>query len=236
MVVNFSLRQVLLLLIVTLTGVVWSVIFQHPLVVGFFPGYLILTMLAKKKDKSIKQILHISILGVNKTRIVILILFLVSFLLPSWYLAGTIQQMVKMALHFILPHHFLVLSFLSAMVFSMLLGTTVGTLSAIGLPIIGTAIVLKLPVEIVAGALVSGAFVGDRTSPFSSAHQLLSHTVELPVNRQWKAMLLTTLAAIGLCFCFYGVTDYLVSETAVTNQHLLNWNELSIIKFIPPIV
>jgi Na+:H+ antiporter, NhaC family len=236
MIYNFSLRQVLLLLLITLTGVVWSVIFHHPLVIGFFPGYLLLVWLAKRKNLWIKKIIHISIMGVNKTRIVILILFLVSFLLPSWYLAGTIQQMVMIALHLITPHHFLVLSFISAMVFSMLLGTTVGTLSSIGLPIIGTAIVLKLPVEIVAGALVSGAFVGDRTSPFSSAHQLLSHTVELPVKRQWKAMLFTTIAAIILCFCFYGAADYLVSETAASNQQQVNWNELSVVRFIPPLI
>lgn len=234
--IQFSLKQVLMLLIVTLTGVVWAVSFRHPLVVGFFPGYLILVMLAMKKNISMKQILHISALGVNKTRIVILILFLVSFLLPSWYLSGTIQQMVKIAFHFIIPTHFLILSFLSAMVFSMLLGTTVGTLSAIGIPIIGTAILLHLPVEMVAGALVSGAFVGDRTSPFSSAHQLLAHTIELPVKRQWNAMLFTTLAAIILCFCFYGVADYLLIGATNSNPQPLSWDELSLIKFVPPII
>lgn len=233
---NFSLRQVIMLLGVTLTGVVWSVIFHHPLALGFFPGYLMLVWLSKKKGKSTKQILHISLLGVNKTRIVILILFLVSFLLPTWYLSGTIQQMVDIALHFIIPNHFFVLTFFSAMVFSMLLGTTVGTLSAIGIPIIGTAIVLQLPVEIVAGALVSGAFVGDRTSPFSSAHQLLSYTVELPVKTQWKAMFLTSIAAIILCFCFYGIADFLLSKSAVSTPQPLSWVELSLIKFVPPFI
>jgi NhaC family Na+:H+ antiporter len=205
-------------------------------VLGFFPGYLILVWLSKKKGKLMKQILHISILGVNKTRIVILILFLVSFLLPTWYLSGTIQQMVEIALHFIVPNHFFVLSFFSAMVFSMLLGTTVGTLSAIGIPIIGTAIVLQLPVEIVAGALVSGAFVGDRTSPFSSAHQLLAHTVEVPVKKQWKAMFFTSITAIILCFCFYGAADYLLSMSVVSTPQPLDWAEISLIIFVPPFI
>jgi Na+:H+ antiporter, NhaC family len=233
---NFSLRQVIMLLGVTLTGVVWSVIFHHPLVLGFFPGYLMLVWLSKKKGKSTKQILHICLIGVNKTRIVILILFLVSFLLPTWYLSGTIQKMVDIALHFIIPTHFFVLTFFSAMVFSLLLGTTVGTLSAIGIPIIGTAIVLQLPVEVVAGALVSGAFVGDRTSPFSSAHQLLSHTVELPLKRQWKAMFLTTIVAIILCLCFYGIADYLLSRSVVSPPQPLSWAELSMVKFVPPFI
>jgi Na+:H+ antiporter, NhaC family len=233
---NFSISQVLLLIVVTLAGVIWSVTTLHPLAIGFLPGFLVLVLLANMKKVSVKQILHISLKGVKKTRIVILILLMVSFLLPSWFMSGTIDQMVKIALHFITPKHFIVLAFIIAMGFSMLLGTTVGTLSAIGIPILGTAMVLHLPVEVVAGALVSGAFVGDRTSPFSSSHQLLAHTLEVPVKSQGKAMLLTTVTAIILCLCFYGVSDYLLTRATLSNEKPLYWSELSVIKFIPPLV
>ena len=226
----------MLLLIVTISGVIWSVSFHHPLVAGFFPGYLILVLLARKKYNSLRVTLQISVTGIQKTKIVIIILSLVSLLLPSWYLAGTIDQMVKIALYLINPHHFIILSFLVAMFFSMLLGTTVGTLSAIGIPILGTAAVLHLPIEIVAGALVSGAFVGDRTSPFSSSHQLLSHTVEVPVNKQWKAMLLTTIIAIGICFSIYGLLDLFYSNKIVIKSNTFAWGDLSVITFIPPLV
>jgi Na+:H+ antiporter, NhaC family len=226
----------LLLLIVTISGVIWSVSFHHPLVAGFFPGYLILVLLARKKYNSLRVTLRISVTGIQKTKIVIIILSLVSLLLPSWYLAGTIDQMVKIALYLINPHHFIILSFLVAMFFSMLLGTTVGTLSAIGIPILGTAAVLHLPIEIVAGALVSGAFVGDRTSPFSSSHQLLSHTVEVPVQKQWKAMLWTTIVAIGICFIIYGLLDSFYSNKIVIKSNTFAWGDLSVITFIPPLV
>jgi Na+:H+ antiporter, NhaC family len=232
---RFSLKQLILLLAVTLTGVVLSVIFQQPLVIGFLPGYLILVILSLQNKQSIKQVLHISLKGVYKTRIVILILFLVSFLLPSWYLSGTIDQMVKIALYLINPNYFFILSFVAALVFSMLLGTTVGTLSAIGIPILGTAAVLNLPTEVVAGALVSGAFVGDRTSPFSSAHQLLAHTIEIPVKKQWDAMFVTTLIAVGVSCLFYGSLDFL-SDITVRHTEALQWNNLSVLKFIPPII
>ena len=226
----------MLLLIVTLSGVIWSVSFHHPLVAGFFPGYVILVLLARKKYNSLRVTLQISVTGIQKTKIVIIILSLVSLLLPSWYLAGTIDQMVKIALYLINPHHFIFLSFLVAMFFSMLLGTTVGTLSAIGIPILGTAAVLHLPIEIVAGALVSGAFVGDRSSPFSSSHQLLSHTVEVPVKKQWKAMLLTTITAIGTCFIIYGLLDSFYSNKIVIKSNTFAWGDLSVITFIPPLV
>jgi Na+:H+ antiporter, NhaC family len=232
---RFSMKQLILLLTVTLTGVIWSVIFHQPLVIGFLPGFIILVYLSHQNKQGVKQILLISIRGVYKTRVVIIILFLVSFLLPSWYLSGTIEQMVKIALHFINPHFFYVLTFVAAMVFSMLLGTTVGTLSAIGIPILGTAVVLNLQPEIVAGALVSGAFVGDRTSPFSSAHQLLAHTIELPVKKQWNAMLFTTFIAVGVSILFYGSFDFFSEVTVSASEHL-RWSDLSLIKFIPPII
>jgi Na+:H+ antiporter, NhaC family len=232
---GFSIKQLTLLLTVTLAGVIWSVVFHHPLVIGFLPGYLVLVYLSKRNKLSLKEILLISSRGMYKTRIVILILFLVGFLLPSWYLAGTIDQMVKIALYLINPQYFYVLTFVAAMIFSMLLGTTVGTLSAIGIPIIGTAAVLNLPSEVVAGALVSGAFVGDRTSPFSSAHQLLAHTLELPVKKQWSAMLNTTVMAVLVSMLFYGIFDFFSSEKM--NQSVpFQWSELSLLKFMPPVV
>jgi Na+:H+ antiporter, NhaC family len=232
---GFSIKQLTFLLIVTIAGVIYSVIFHHPLVIGFLPGYLVLVYLSKRNKQSLKKILQISMRGVYKTRIVILILLLVSFLLPSWYLSGTIDQMVKIALYLINPNYFNVLTFVTAMVFSMLLGTTVGTLSAIGIPILGTAVVLNLPTEVVAGALVSGAFVGDRTSPFSSANQLLAHTLELPVKKQWKAMIPTTVMAVVISLMFYGGFDFL-SSSKMNSTVSFQWSELTLLKFIPPFV
>ncbi|WP_442593945.1 Na+/H+ antiporter NhaC family protein [Neobacillus sp. D3-1R] len=164
------------------------------------------------------------------------ILFLVGFLLPSWFHAGTINQMVTIALNIITPDYFFTLSFIIALFFSMILGTSVGTLSSIGIPIMGTAIALHLPSDIVAGALVSGAFVGDRTSPFSSAHQLLAHTVEITVKKQWKAMSLTTVLAIVLGIIFYRFLDIHFLHNFSITIYSSEKMELSFIKFLPPIV
>jgi Na+:H+ antiporter, NhaC family len=233
---HFTSTQVLILMIVTLAGVILSVVFHFPLVIGFFPGFLVLAILCLSKKLGIKNLLLICTRGIYKTRIVLIILFLVSFLLPSWYLSGTISQMVTVALNLITLKHFLVLSFLSTLFFSMILGTSVGTLSSIGVPIMSTAIVLHLPVEIVAGALVSGAFVGDRTSPFSSSHQLLANTVELPVKKQGKAMFFTTISAIVIGLFFYGIFDFLITGTASSPTHSETWSNLSLIKFLPPLL
>lgn len=203
--------------------------------IGFLPGYLLLVILARGNGVPFKKIFLISKNGVKRTSGVIWILFLVGFLLPAWYLAGTIDQMVSVALHFITPQHFFTLSFVVSIIFSMILGTSVGTLSSIGIPIMGSAIALNIPVEIVAGALISGAFVGDRTSPFSSAHQLLAQTVEITVKQQFRALGVTSILAVLSGIIFYSFLDSrLHHEIQLTDSS--NLVNLSFWKFIPPII
>ncbi|MFT4414235.1 Na+/H+ antiporter NhaC family protein [Fredinandcohnia humi] len=232
---RFSSIQIISLIIVTLIGVLFAVSFHQPLLIGFIPGFLLLVLLVKSKDVPFKKIVKISLNGIRKTKTVIFILFLVSFVLPAWYESGTIGQLVSISLYFITPEHFFLVTFIIAMFFSMTLGTSVGTLSAVGIPIMGTAVELNLSPDIVAGALISGAFVGDRTSPFSSAFQLLSHTVEVPTKKQWKAMFPTTVSAILFGIIVYGLLDY-VKDEKVTNLSTFSWHQVSIVTLLPPLI
>jgi Na+:H+ antiporter, NhaC family len=210
-----------------------AILIKLPLVIGFLPGYILLIVMAKSKGKTVKEIIYYSKEGVKRTSGVIWILFLVGFLLPSWYKAGTIEQMVAIALHTIIPEQFFTLVFVVTMVFSMILGTSVGTLSSIGIPILGTALALQLPVEIVAGALISGAFVGDRTSPFSSANQLLSQTLEIPIKRQFNALLPTTIAAMIAGCIFYGYLDFVTPHKVLLVAKGLT---ITYIHLLPPVI
>jgi NhaC family Na+:H+ antiporter len=234
--VRFTGPEVFSLLLVTLIGVLCSAVFQYPLVIGFMPGFIVLFCLGLRKKRAFRNLIHICLRGMNKTKIVIIILFLVGFLLPSWSLSGTISQMVTVSLNYITPGHFFILSFLISLIFSMILGTSIGTLSSIGVPIMGTAAILHLPAEIAAGALISGAFVGDRTSPFSSSHQLLAHTVEIPVKRQFKAMLTTTIIAVLIGIVFYSALDIQPQRLIHNTDHSFQLSELSLVKFIPPLL
>jgi Na+:H+ antiporter, NhaC family len=221
---------------ITLVGVLVSVTIHIPLVIGFLPGFIFLVFLAKIKGLSTQSIFQICLNGINRTSGVIWILFLVGFLLPSWYMAGTIDQMVAIALKVITPEHFLLLSFIISMCFSMLLGTTVGTLSSIGIPLIASAQLIDIPLEVVAGAIISGAFVGDRTSPFSSAHQLLANTVELPVHKIFRAMGLSTILAVVIGLIFYAFLDVHFVKNTDTLEQMGNIGKFTIVKFIPPVI
>jgi Na+:H+ antiporter, NhaC family len=215
--VCFSIKETFSIVIVTLLGVVLSVLFHFILFFGFLPGFIYLIYISYKKGKSLRYLYEYAQSGFLKTKEVMIILLLVGLLLPSWEMSGTIDQMVFYILSHIDPSFFYVSSFLSTLCISMVLGTSVGSLSAIGIPIIGASMSLGMSVELTAGALVSGAFVGDRTSPFSSANQLLSHTLEL--NRKLFQQSLWKTASIGIIASslFYGSFDLIMKEEIEMN-------------------
>lgn len=231
--ISLSQGEMLWLLAVTLLGIFSAVFFHIPLFIGFFPGLFALAALCVHKGISFRALLQMGRRGALQTKEVVIILLLVSMLLPMWEISGTMEQMVALFLHFLSPKHFLLLSFLFMMGMSLLLGTAVGSLSALGIPLMSVAMSLYLPLPVVAGALVSGAFVGDRTSVFSSAYQLLVHTVETSVYRQLKKLLPTTLLAICFSACFYFFLDLHVSIRATLHVAPLHVDTIAL---FPPVV
>jgi NhaC family Na+:H+ antiporter len=71
----------------------------------------------------------------------------------------------------------------------------------------GIAAHLGVPSPVMAGALVSGAFVGDRTSPFSSAHQLVASSAGVPERSLFRLLQPTTYAAYGIALLFFTAID-----------------------------
>jgi NhaC family Na+:H+ antiporter len=212
--ITFSNQEWAALLSVTLLSIALAVAFHMIMLLGFAPGLLLLLVLCRRKGVSAVDLWRMGRRGARKTKEVIIILLFVSMLLPMWELSGTIHEMVQLFLRFLSKEHFLLLAFFFMMLTSLLLGTAVGSLSALGIPMMSAAASLQLPPEIVAGALISGAFVGDRTSVFSSAYQLLSHTVEVPLYRQFRRLLPTTLLAVGASAAFYAIYDQVVIRSS----------------------
>lgn len=231
--VRLSSAKLSILLLITLSGIFSAVIFKFSLVIGFLPGLCFLVYTVNRMGLKIRQIVIIGLEGVKKTSGVMWILLLVSMILPTWMLSGTIPQLVSFSLSTISIEYFVLCSFLLSMILSLIIGTSVGALSAIGIPLIAAAEALGLPLSMVAGALVSGAFVGDRTSPLSSAHQLLSHTIEVPVKKQFKAMLPTTITAIIVSVVFYMALDYFKGNFQSVNTGQLFQEQVIPIVFYP---
>jgi len=110
--------------------------------------------------------------SIHKAMPAILIMLCVGILIGSWISAGTIPMIIFYGLKLISPKFFLVTACFVCSLTSIATGTSWGTIGTLGVAFIGIAMGLGIPIGPAAGAIVAGAFFGDKMSPFSDVTNL----------------------------------------------------------------
>lgn len=147
-----SLLQLVLLTGVTVGGLLLAYTLQFPLAAGFSLGVITLILLMLKKGVGCRVLIQAAWLGITRTKEVVWILVLVGIIIPAWMASGTIPYMIELGLSLVNPVYFLVSAFLMTSIISLILGTSLGSLSAVGIPLMGVASYLHIPLPLVAGA------------------------------------------------------------------------------------
>ena len=143
--------------------------------------------------------------GIAKALPAVLILVSVGALIGSWIAAGTIPLLLQLGLRTISPRFFLVTACLLCSLVSLFTGTSWGTVGTIGIALMGIAVSLGVPPGAAAGAIVAGAYFGDKLSPFSDTTNLAPVAAGSNLFDHIRHMLWTTLPAWIL-----GLTVYLL--------------------------
>ncbi|MDK2854789.1 MAG: Na+:H+ antiporter, NhaC family [Bacillota bacterium] len=141
----------------------------------------------------------------------ILILIMVGPLVGSWLISGTIPYFIYLGLQILTPKTFLVSATLLCSIASIMTGTSWGTVATIGVALMGVAYGLGIPVEVAAGAIVVGAYLGDKLSPISDTTILAAATAEVDIFDHIKSMLYTTLPAYLVSLIVYQVFSFRVA-------------------------
>jgi NhaC family Na+:H+ antiporter len=129
-----------------------------------------------------------------------LIVIVVGALIGSWIAAGTIPMLIYYGLGLITPQFFLLTACIVSSVVSLVTGTSYGTVGTIGVAFIGIAHGLGIPLSQAAGAIIAGAYFGDKLSPFSDTTNLAPIAAGSNLFDHIRHMLWTTTPAwiIGL--------------------------------------
>ena len=137
-----------------------------------------------------------------------LIVIVVGALIGSWIAAGTIPMLIYYGLKIISPQYFLVTACVVCSVISLVTGTSYGTVGTVGVAFIGVAQGLGIPIGQATGAIVAGAYFGDKISPFSDTTNLAPIAAQSNLFDHIRHMLWTTTPAwlLGLVvYYFLGV-------------------------------
>ena len=114
--------------------------------------------------------------SINKAMPAILIMLCVGVLIGSWMASGTIPMIIYYGLKLISPQFFLVTACFVCSVTALAAGTSWGTIGTVGVAFMGIAMGLGIPLGLAAGAIVAGAYFGDKMSPFSDIPNLSAVT------------------------------------------------------------
>ncbi len=133
--------------------------------------------------------------GVSKVSIAALILLLIGTLVGLWIQSGTIPTLVSYGLKIISPSIFLPTTFLVCLIMSLATGTSYGTIGTVGIALIGVQAGMGLPTPITAGAILSGAYFGDKMSPLSDTTNIAAAVGEADLFRHIRSMMYTTIPA-----------------------------------------
>ncbi len=171
----------------------------------------------------------------------ILILFSIGIIIGTWIISGTIPMLVYYGIKVINPDYIYFFAFLIPIIFSTLTGTSWGSIGTIGAVIIGIATVINADLAITAGAIIGGAYFGDKMSPLSDTTNLAAIATEVNLYDHIQSMTYTTVPSAIIAAIIFFVMGFMypaenhldslvnISKTTESIHVLFNFNILLII-------
>ena len=181
--------------------------------------------------------------SISRVMIAILILIVVGMLIGVWILCGTIPTIIYWGLTLISPTSFLMTTFLLCVVASTATGTSFGTMGTVGVALLGVGQALGYPLPMVVGAIVSGAYFGDKMSPVSDSTNITASVCEVELFPHIASMMWTTIPAAvvsALIYLFLGMHQGASGSAAGNIPLILKTLEgqfnLTLLTLLPPVV
>ena len=143
----------------------------------------------------------------------IMILFLVGALAGTWLVSGVIPAMVYYGLQVLNPSIFLPASVVIAAIISIATGSSWTTSATVGIALVGIGTALGIPTGMIAGAVISGAYFGDKMSPLSDTTNLAPAMAGTDLFTHIRYMTITTVPTILITLIVFSIISFNIDTT-----------------------
>ncbi len=155
--------------------------------------------------------------NIHSTTGSILILLLVGALAGTWLISGVIPAMIYYGLQILSTSIFLPATVIICAIISVATGSSWTTSATVGIALIGIGSALGIPLGIVAGAVVSGSYFGDKLSPLSDTTNLAAAMAGTDLFTHIRYMLLTTVPTLTITLIIFAVLGLNVEASGATD-------------------
>lgn len=171
-----------------------------------------------------------------------IILLLIGSLAGTWLLSGIIPAMIYYGLQILNPAIFLVAACIVCAIVSVATGSSWTTSATVGIALVAIGTVLKIPVGMVAGAIISGAYFGDKMSPLSDTTNLAPAMAGTDLFTHIRYMAYTTVPSISIALVIFLILGFIkggnieIEETQVILDAISGKFEINFWLFLVPII
>ncbi|MDK9711183.1 Na+/H+ antiporter NhaC [Acidaminobacter sp.] len=173
----------------------------------------------------------------------LLIVMIIGMIIGTWILGGIVPTMIYYGLKLLSPSIFLVATVLLCSVVSLATGSSWTTAGTVGIALVGVGIGLGMNPGLVAGAIVSGAYFGDKMSPLSDTTNLAPAMAGSTLFEHIRHMTYTTGPSLIISLIIYGIIGMKFAnndlDTSAINEILTgmeaNFN-ISLVLFVAPLL
>ncbi|MBQ7852015.1 MAG: sodium:proton antiporter [Muribaculaceae bacterium] len=169
--------------------------------------------------RTCKQLLQGLIKSAKQTMPAIPVLLSIATVSASWMMSGVVPTLIVYGLEILNPMLFLFLTCSICAIVSVLSGTSWTTIATIGVAFIGIGSVMGYEPGWIAGAIISGAYFGDKVSPLSDSTVLASTSCGVEMFTHIKYMMITTVPSMTISLLVFLAYGLFSSPQPMIEQH-----------------
>ncbi|WP_373893685.1 Na+/H+ antiporter NhaC [Virgibacillus sp. CBA3643] len=203
------IEVIILLALFLVIAFLFTAVFDLSIQLALFIALFLVIILGLKVGYKYDELQEALKDGISSGLDAVLILITVGALIGTWIAGGIVPSIIYYGLEFIHPSIFLLATVILCAVTSLATGTSWGTAGTAGVAMVGVGGALGIPLPLVVGAILSGAYFGDKLSPLSDSTVLASSMSKVDVIEHVKSLLFVSIPALvisGLAFTIVGFT------------------------------
>lgn len=209
----------ILILILFMVNLFIAIIFDISIVLALFLNLILLIIYAFIKDYKLREIFHMVYEGLLDTKTILFVFMLIGMITGIWRLSGTIAYIIYKGTGLIAPKFFYLGVFIFNSAISVLTGTSLGTASTSGIISMSISTAMNFNPYITGGAILSGCYFGDRSSPMSTSALLVATLTKTDLYENLKNMFRTCVIPLVLTLITFHIFNFGI-DAEVNSQSL----------------
>ncbi len=165
-----------------------------------------------------QDIVHAIKKNINTVIPALILLLLIGGLSGTWLISGIIPAMIFYGLKILNPDIFLFIVAIISAIISVATGSSWSTIATVGIAFLGIGIAIGIPSGIVAGAIISGAYFGDKMSPLSETTNMAAAICEVSLFDHIKYMMYTTIPSFFISLVIFLIIGLNFETNISSNQ------------------